>query len=314
MSRTSLISMADNRGDHGVAVVKALLFTVVVVAHAASLSKPVLRSESSNDETSSRAVRTHKHPTFSAGSSDLVVQNGWGKALLHDWNDKNHTHEHEIDAAGLSESRNALDTVATLLDVKADQDEAKKAHVAGWTGLKSWTLSASTTWNADYPPANIKVASGRPWHDKGSGVNQYIVLDAGAAITLKGFRVKAPTGWHGSAFKNFRFEYALVGSGPWSNAIATPTQGVNLKCCAWQTFSFVPRDAQHYRLYMVDNWGYGWLTIQEMQVDVVPPPTPPPTPEVTVTALEGSAYRTCVGSTSISLLASLMTVSLHRSS
>jgi len=99
-------------------------------------------------------------------------------------------------------------------------------------------------------------------------VNQYIVLDAGAAITLKGFRVKAPSAWDGSAFKNFRFEYSNDGS-TWKTALAG--QGKNQDCCAWQTFSFAAQHARYYRLYMVDNWGYGFLSIQEMQVDVVVP-------------------------------------------
>jgi len=261
------------RGDHGVAVVKVGLFIVVVAAHAVGVSKPIMRSEALKDPISG-SVHTHRHQLGSNGASELVVQKGWAKALLPNGIDENRTREHEIDTAGLLESRNAIDTVATLLDVKADKDESKKAQ-SGWNDLRAWTLSASTTYPS-LSPDNIKVAGGHMWHDNENGVEGYIVLTASAAVTLKGFRVKAPLA--GPAFKNFRFEYDLLGSDPWKTALAG--KGVN-RCCDWQTFSFPAQHARYWRLYMVDNWGYGWLAIEEMQVDVVAP-TPAPTVAPTV--------------------------------
>jgi len=118
-----LIFMA--RGDHGVAVVKFLYVTVVVAAHAAGVSKPVMRSEAFKNRTSDAEVHTHRHQMGSteelsgsndainkiAGSSYLTMQNGWAKAQMPNGNVRNYTHDHARDAAGLLESTNAIDTI-----------------------------------------------------------------------------------------------------------------------------------------------------------------------------------------------------------
>ena len=111
-----------------------------------------------------------------------------------------------------------------------------------------------------------------PWHGSGNGVNQWIVFDFKIPTYISGFRYKAaggsPQGMHGSSFKNFRFEH-FAG---WNGAFMTwksfyTGKGDNLDCCEWKTIDFgFAKRSRYFRLYMIDNWGYNWLSIGQLQI------------------------------------------------
>lgn len=145
------------------------------------------------------------------------------------------------------------------------ENETYKGAIAVW--VRPWTdlrVTASSSWSSQYMPENIKTESGKPWHDKGHGKNQFLVFDMGNVKTVHKFRVKMNQGWDHSAFKDFRFEYGISTNGPWK--IAMKGQGIDQDCCDFQEFAFPSAvSARYWRLYMVNNWGYGWLSIQYIE-------------------------------------------------
>ena len=134
---------------------------------------------------------------------------------------------------------------------------------ASWAGGE---ITASTSWDSSTLPQNLNKPSGNPWHDKGNGKNQWLKFEFPNPINIKGIRTKAPSGWDGSAFKNYELQISENGN-DW-NTVKTG-QGINQDCCSWQEIDFPQSTAKFFRLYMKDNWGYGWIAIQEMQFNVL---------------------------------------------
>lgn len=128
---------------------------------------------------------------------------------------------------------------------------------------KDGEVTSSTRWSNAYAPKNVNIPGGNPWHGKGHGKNQWLKFTFPVQVTIDGFRTKANQGWDKSAFKNYRFEMSNNGN-TWTTL--NSGQGINQDCCGWQEFKFDPATAKFFRLYMVNNWGYGWLSIQQIQL------------------------------------------------
>ena len=110
----------------------------------------------------------------------------------------------------------------------------------------------------------IKTAGTDPWHSS-SGGEEWITFEFPENTTLQGFRTKAHSGWGGSHFKDFRFEYAS-GSDDWHTFYTG--QGSNLDCCEWETIVFDTNSpaTQKFRLFMINTWGYPYLTLEQLQL------------------------------------------------
>ena len=104
-----------------------------------------------------------------------------------------------------------------------------------------------------------------PWHGWGHGVKQWIVFDFKMPTYVSGFRYKAG-GEPGSSFKKFRFEH-WNGMAGWAWESFYTEKGDNLDCCEWKTIEFgFAKRSRYFRLYMIDNWGYNWLSIGQLQI------------------------------------------------
>jgi len=278
------------RGDHGVAVVKASLFIVVVAAHAAGVSKPVMRSEALRDPTPDVEVHTHRHQTVSTDASELVVQNGWAKALLPNGNDSNHTREHEIDAASLLESRNAIDTVATLLNVKVDQDKAKMAPLIPYAAMSvsmsslfgdGWKSRALTSKpNPSWPGTCTHTSNGGTQWWKASLSATYSVTKVAivnrvdcCAHRLHGVQIYAGSHLCGTVASTAAGGTATVqcGGAKTSEIKVQITSGDYLTICGFKAYGTVPTSAPTFA------------------------PTPAPTSEPTFAPLSEEENASCVG-------------------
>lgn len=134
-----------------------------------------------------------------------------------------------------------------------------------WNDLSSVSLTASSEWDSNYAVNNIKGSTTNPWHGRGMG-SAWISFKFEKAVRISGFRYRNPSGWDGSSFKNFRFEHQT--NNGWESF--HEGQGPDLDCCAWQEIRLNTSPlADSFRLFMLDDWGYGWLAIQELQLRTV---------------------------------------------
>jgi len=131
------------------------------------------------------------------------------------------------------------------------------------------TVTASTSWSDDYNPSKLVEGQNNPWHGKGNGQNQWLQFAFSDAERVAGFRYQAHTGWDGSSFKDYRFEKSDDGK-EWTSV--KEGQGTNLDCCAWEeiTWDTAP-SAKYFRLFMVNDWGYKWLSINRLELFIAIP-------------------------------------------
>merc|ERR1712227_52843 len=136
-----------------------------------------------------------------------------------------------------------------------------------WTSLVNTKITASSSWDRDYLPGNIKTSGTNPWHAaRGTGgMDDYLVFEFAYAVTVNGFRTKAHSGWDGSAFKNYWFEVSEDGV-EWTMVQAG--QGINQDCCEWQEISVCETTGKLFRLYMVDDYRYGYHSLEEMEFHI----------------------------------------------
>ena len=127
-------------------------------------------------------------------------------------------------------------------------------------------LKASSEWDSRFGVDNIKRPNTNPWHGRGNGTNQWITFEFDDFTEVTGFRYKAHAGWDGSSFKNFNFDYYSESNSAWQTF--HHGQGSNLDCCQWKKIwlTMSPK-AKRFRLYMIDDWGYNWLSIQQLQLE-----------------------------------------------
>ena len=99
-------------------------------------------------------------------------------------------------------------------------------------------------------------AGNAPWHSKDKNTNAWLMFAFAQPTKLDGFRTKAPSGWDGSSFKDYRFEESNDGK-HWN--IIKSGQGKNQDCkntdCDWQEIRWPSTTAKYFRLFMVNNWG-----------------------------------------------------------
>ena len=115
---------------------------------------------------------------------------------------------------------------------------------------------------------NIKKPNTRPWHGRGNGKDQWITFAFNDLTRITGFRYKAHTdSWCGPSFKNFRFEYSLDAGTTWK--MFYQGRGINIACCEWEEINLpVSPRTTHFRLYMIDNWGASWFSIEQAQLRI----------------------------------------------
>jgi len=130
-------------------------------------------------------------------------------------------------------------------------------------------VTASSSWSKDYTPDKLVGAGNAPWHGRGQGANGWLMFAFAQPTKLDGFRTKAPKDWDGSSFKDYRFEESNDGK-HWK--VIKSGQGQNQDCkntdCDWQEIRFTPTTAKYFRLFMVNNWGYGWLSIDQLELSL----------------------------------------------
>ena len=134
-----------------------------------------------------------------------------------------------------------------------------------WTTLDGshCTLSASTSKSSSYGPAQLKSAAGKPWHSEGTGLSQWIQFTFPDAVSVSGFRTSAPAGLDTSAFKEYKFQSSVDGA-TWTTV--NQGRGANQDCCDWQTITFPGTTAKFFRLFMVNDWGYKWISINNLEL------------------------------------------------
>jgi len=155
-------------------------------------------------------------------------------------------------------------------------------------GLEDATLAASSTWSEGYVVDNIKtdtsilkrqwcsqLPSSTPaktdiynslWHSIG-GRNNWITIKFPYDVQLRGFRVKRPYSWDGSAFKGYSFQVSDDKGGAWADVHSGTHVGENQLCCDFQTITFdTPTTGNYFRLFMNSNYGYGHHTISYMEL------------------------------------------------
>ena len=126
-------------------------------------------------------------------------------------------------------------------------------------------ITSSSDYNKNHLPDNLRNPGGNPWHSKGPN-KEWLQYEFSTPVTFKGFRTKAPGGWDGAMFKNFKFQVSSDGR-TWT----TVHEGVgrNMDCCDWQETTFSSVTSRYFRLYMVDNWGYKggkYFVIQQLDL------------------------------------------------
>jgi len=133
-----------------------------------------------------------------------------------------------------------------------------------WVLPGDWSITATSHWDANYQPDNVKVHEGHPWHTgRANTLPQDLFFDAGQEVTLSGFATAHPTGWAGSAMQ----EYTLSRSddGVHFSEVVSGT-GTNLAHSQRQEIEFDAATSQHWRLHMTSNHGYGnYLTAQYVE-------------------------------------------------
>jgi len=123
-----------------------------------------------------------------------------------------------------------------------------------WALPSDWSISATSSWDANYQPDRIKVHDGNPWHSGRENIlPQDLFFDAGQEVTLSGFATAHPIGWAGSAMQG----YTLSRSDDGVNFIEIVSgTGTNLANSERQEFEFDAVTSQHWRLHMASNYGY----------------------------------------------------------
>mmetsp|Transcript_1393 Transcript_1393/g.1896 ORF Transcript_1393/g.1896 Transcript_1393/m.1896 type:complete len:428 (-) Transcript_1393:282-1565(-) len=143
-------------------------------------------------------------------------------------------------------------------------NKGSSAGKLAWIGLDGWTLESSSQWDPNYCASNLKYPLGDPWHDGQHGIEQWVSFHKSHQVTISGFKVQRPLeAWKGSGFTDFKFQYSNDNEN-WQTALSG--QGANLNLGAIEEFTFAPVSARYWRLYMADNWGYGYLAIQYMEL------------------------------------------------
>ena len=133
-----------------------------------------------------------------------------------------------------------------------------------WALPSDWSISATSSWDANYQPDNVKVHEGRPWHTGGANtLPQDLFFDAGQEVTLSGFATAQPTGWAGSAMQDYTLSRS--DDGVHFSEVVSGT-GTNLAHSQRQEIEFDAVTSQHWRLHMTSNHGYhNHLTAQYVE-------------------------------------------------
>jgi len=178
--------------------------------------------------------------------------------------------QQDIAQALYDDEKDSLDEEQRVLrDVINTLKALHKKHKDGsWNTLESALISASSSYSADYLPQNIVLSGSNPWHSgtPNPGVNQWLKFEFSDEVTINGFRTKAHTSWDGSSFKDYRFETFSAGPN-WE--VIKEGQGINQDCCDFQEIRFPATTGKFFRLFMVNNWGYGWLSLEYMEFSFI---------------------------------------------
>ena len=146
----------------------------------------------------------------------------------------------------------------------------------GWQSVDLATVTASSTWvdegkdiktDRAYAPDNVKKPNTNPWHSAmaSKGKAQWLMFAFPQEVTMNGFRVKAHDGWDGSSFKDFHFDTSSDGK-TWRTVKVG--EGSNLDCCAWEEFRLKPQTSAFFRLYMLNDWGYSFLAVEQVEFSI----------------------------------------------
>jgi len=124
-----------------------------------------------------------------------------------------------------------------------------------WALPSDWSIEASTQWDANYAPDNVKVREGRPWHSgRDDSFPQDLTFDAGQVVTMNAFATgHPPSGWAGSAMQAYTFSQS--DDGVQFSEVVSGT-GTNLGGGARQEIEFPSTASRYWRLHMSSNYGY----------------------------------------------------------
>ena len=99
-------------------------------------------------------------------------------------------------------------------------------------------------------------------------MNQWISFGFGDFTEITAIRYKADETRMGSSFKQYRFEYSSDSGSTWTSFHTG--QGDNFQCCDWKEISLEDSPiTKHFRLFMIDNWGYGYLAIAQLELKAI---------------------------------------------
>jgi hypothetical protein len=137
-----------------------------------------------------------------------------------------------------------------------------------WQLPSSWSVTASSEWDGNYAPSNVKEHGGRPWHTgRANSLPDDLFFDAGEEVTINGFATAHPAGWAGSAMQAYTFStsddgthYSEVQSGTGENLAHGARQEISLDR---------PVTSRYFRLHVTSNYGYGnYVTDQYVEFSV----------------------------------------------
>jgi hypothetical protein len=122
-----------------------------------------------------------------------------------------------------------------------------------WALPSSWTIEASSSWDGNYGPDNVKEHSGRPWHSR-EDFPQHLIFDAGEVVAVNALATsQPPSGWGGSAMRGYTLFRSDNGE-DWSEV--TAGEGRNLAGGERQEIEFPVASARYWKLQIAGNHGY----------------------------------------------------------
>jgi len=156
---------------------------------------------------------------------------------------------------------------------QCDEIDIVPPLACNWALPGAWQITATSHWDGNYAPDNVKVHGGNPWHTgTANTLPQDLNFDAGQAVTLGGFATAHPTGWAGSAMQAYTLSVSNDGS---SFTEVVSGTGNNLGNQERQEIDFPQVSGRYWRLHVTSNHGYGnYVTDQFVELKVCTPCEP----------------------------------------
>lgn len=133
------------------------------------------------------------------------------------------------------------------------------------------SATSSSQWDGSFSANNVIESTGNPWHSGAGatpGRNQWLAFDFGAPKRLTAIALSQPQGWAGAEVQNFAIKASGTTDGPWE----TVAEFTALRQKDEQMFTFPAATARCWQIFLKDEYGYGYITVQHARFTEVPLP------------------------------------------